>query len=316
MVELAAHTLERLAREGNPIASIAPIVRTPKPYRGATIPFYEVTWPKTNQDKTLDCYATVEIDARNKQVVFMWLRDAGFYNQPLASEIARRYSSPEPKLRPEFPAISRENNPLPTTNQVRAAVSNWLWFCQQLSIDPGSDTNIARVNWVRTWTYAGEPFSAKSPFCQITFSNGTCFESVKGITFNHVSSDTCYGLFWDTRPKAEWDPFRGKVTRSWEDLAKALEKVLVAKLGISGKTLASLRPFPVILPKEETGRDPVARAVLTWRPPLPAKHKSPPGERYDASSVEFDLHTGDLKSINFSDKILLPSLAGAKARGL
>ncbi len=314
VVELATHTVERLAREGNPIASVAPIVRTPKPYRGATIPFYEVTWPKTNQNQSLDCYASVEIDARNKQVVALLLRDPGFNNHSLATELARRYTTPEPKRRPEYPAISRANNPLPTTNQVQVAISNWLWFCRQLNIDPGSDTNIDHVNWARTWTYAREPFSSNAPLCQITFSNGTCFESVNGFTFNHVASDTCYGLFWESRPKAEWDGFRGKVTRNWEDLAKALEPVLVAKLGIPAKKMARLRAYPVYPPKEETGRDPVARAVLTWRSPPPVKHKSPPGERYEAFSVEFDLHTGDLKSIKFHDRSLLPSLAGARAR--
>src|SRR5438128_2155971 len=79
VVELATKVVRRLAKAGDPILSARPSVRRAGD-PDDEMPFYWITWPKTNSSGRRDYSAFVEVDARSGFVTYLEMLDQAFFN--------------------------------------------------------------------------------------------------------------------------------------------------------------------------------------------------------------------------------------------
>jgi len=305
VADLALSTIERLSRNGNPIKGVVPHVELPTPTpRGGQIPFYRFTWPPRDKAQSPTSHAAqIEIDARNGHVVYLVLWDPCFFDYQFTQLMSNKVYTPDPTARIEKPPLNRNLFPSPTTKQTIDAISNWLQFCVTLGFDPGKTPTVTDVDWKQTYLYTNRLISIREPVCQVRFHDGTCFESIRGLVIGHYSSDACFSGIWDDRTAQDWQHFRGRVSKKWEDLAKQLEGKLTEKLTISKTVFQSLRPLPVYLnPKLDS--DDIVRCVVRWHKvgeDTALSELESPG----VLTAEFDLQTGDVKWISMNDLILL-----------
>jgi hypothetical protein len=309
VVRIAATALQRLIKTKDPLLSETngvPKVEHAGFYHGSQIPFYSIVWPRISRGPSRG--ADVEIDGRTGTIVFIHLWDMAFRDPVYAAKIKDTVYTEPPKPPPAEPVslVRKFHLPQPTTNYVQGAISNWMAFCGKLGVDPGTQTNIADVNWDRTWLYTNAANSETAPVCQIRFRNGACFESIGSTVFSDFAADACYTGFYGERPRVEWSRFTGKIVKRQEDLVKDLETVITEKLGIPKSVLAPFsapRPHKPDEIADETGAiKTIKRVPLEWRNwPLHAGRTVWISETRLAFSAEFDLETGELKWISFHD---------------
>ncbi len=297
VLELATNIVRRLAKNGGPSNALKPQVKRSV---HADIPFYLITLPATEEPGHLPV-AEVEIDARSGRVVALDLWGEQFFDLPYASEISNRVYRLDAQRTNRAPVVSRPvaEGRKPTAAEVESFVPKWLKFCERLGLDPGSQTNLADVDW-------GTTFKAKSPtwlpegtLYKIQFRNGTVFQCVNGTMFSHVCPDASFVGAWGDKPQEYWNAFIGKPLKKWEALAKELNDLLVHRLGVSQTHLDGYTPTLYT-----TGTGGVTRCVVRW-----CERKSVGKIRPDSIKtalwVEFDLETGEMKNLTFDDWSLL-----------
>jgi hypothetical protein len=133
----------------------------PEKYEGNEIPFYWVTWPReTKGGMLLNYTAFVEVDARKGLVTFLELQDKAFYDYAFAQQISNRVCTPEPSKPPRMGRFPKPRlKPRPSyleTNQTAQAIAAWVDFCEKLGVKPGTDTNLASVNWELSVAYTNK----------------------------------------------------------------------------------------------------------------------------------------------------------------
>jgi len=306
---LAAKTIERLAKGSNPLANVTPLVRRAKgKVAGKEIPFYRFTWRLPSDISTYGYAAQLEIDARSGEVTSLDLYDPAFFDAASAKYVSDTVYRPEPKPKVQVPLPSRDRFRIPTTNEVRAGIASWLTLCTKLNLNPGSDTEVSRVDWDRSYVYTNLSISSTKPVCQIHLKNGTRFECVDSVAVSHFCDDACFIDFWDDRPSDEWRRFDGKVARKWQDLAKELERRLTKQLALPEKLISSFPPA-VSLAGADYGAQGLARCVVRWHVQSEDARLVGSGiEPRGALAAEFDLQSGAVKWIGFYDPALIATL--------
>jgi hypothetical protein len=203
---------------------------------------------------------------------------------------------PSPPRRP--PKRPGQDQWTPTTNEVQLLVPRWLNFCKRLGLDPGNQTNIAEVDWERTFKGI-----ARYPFPQgtsgnIQFKNGVGFSWLSQTIFGHWRGDAAFMGAWGDQPPAYWTNFVGKTTLKWQDLAAELNARLL-RLGVSAEDLCKYKPDI-----EVAGTEEVDRCVVYW-------YESKSLGKIDRDHIkhgllaEFDLATGQIKNLQVFDFNLL-----------
>jgi hypothetical protein len=322
VLELATRTLQKLVRNGNPLANREPIVKEAGKYRETPIPFYRFTWParktgttgatSTKVDLRSEMFgfiAEMEIDARTGEIEQLFLIDRSFHDYAFAEQITNRVYKPEPK--PVEVAKKRTGQrilPVPATNEIIRAIGKWLLVCERMGVNPGSQTNLTDVNWDQSCLYPFKQLSSKTSVCRVCFNNGTQFDTFNGIVINHCSWDECYRFDWQQRSREEWGPFMGKITEDWRNLAKNFEKLLKEKFGFPERALSPYEAGPHFKPYD-VGTEEVIRLPVEWRQ-WPKRHLKPDEmisieESKRGLVVEFDLRTGEIKMFSFWDPKLI-----------
>ena len=204
------------------------------------------------------------------------------------------------------PVAQVSQHPMPS--QVAEGITSWLWLCNHLGINPGTQTNLAGVDWEHSFTATNSSFSAPVRNIQVHFMNGVVFDMLGPFAISHFAQDAAFVGRWEFRSQAESARFYGTVEKDWRQLAKALQRRLVQDVGISPTLLAqfSVRPTPAF---PEVGSYAMRRLVVQWRrngSPLIVDGRAPAA----ALTAEFDLGTGELKFIQFG----APDLINAMAR--
>lgn len=108
---LADTTIRRLIKTGDPLAGITPRITVAKPYKGQTVPFYDITWPLPENPQVFSI-ARVGVDARSGRIVLLSLRDTRFYDMALFQQISNRVYRPS-MLEDAPPAMTNAPNGLP-----------------------------------------------------------------------------------------------------------------------------------------------------------------------------------------------------------
>ena len=304
VVELATATIRKLVKSGDPLAGRVPLVRTDYKLREQQTPFYWVSWPDTNW--YVRYAAAVEIDTRSRAVTFLELKHKGFFDPVFAQQMSNMVTVQDPPAPPMKRPVRLA--PYPSTNTVERGIASWLWLCERLGVQPGTETNLPRVNWDECYTYTNSALVSTRPTCQVRFMNGTCFESVNGVAFSHYAADAAFSGNWPIRPRAEWDRFTGKVVMHWEDLARGLEHTLTERLGIPADLLAPFTPHPERRPPQ-LGTEATKRLVIEWRNYPKTNVFVSIEDTKLALNAEFDLETGELKFINFVEPSFINALA-------
>jgi hypothetical protein len=146
--------------------------------------------------------------------------------------------------------------------------------------------------------------------CRVEFRNGANFCAVHGVALNHSAPDAYFVGDQGRFTREQMMAFRGKVNRHWEQLAKDLEELIVDRLGIPKKFLApyTLR-HPYRVP--EVGSVGFKRVCLRWSD---LRRQDIRGSDLLGFGAEYDLETGELKDIGFSDADIVESLGRAQGR--
>lgn len=307
VLELATATVRRLVKSGDPLANQSPIVETASPYHGKPVPFYRFTWPSTNA--FLPYAAQIEIDARKSRVVWLKLMDRNFFDWQFAQQISNRVYTADPKPRAPPRKAAPRGAPFPSTNQVLEAIQKWLWVCSQLGTIPGSQTNLADVDWERTGLYIWPRMSTNEHVCRVSLTNGALFDSFRGYVIDWAAADKCFTNNWHSRSAEDWKPFKGKVSRRWQDLAKNFNALLVKHFGFSADFLSSLNVNPAFViagESTEPGSEGITRIEVAWRQ-FPKKSRRADGfisieETKLMMMAEFDLQSGELKGFTIYDR--------------
>jgi hypothetical protein len=317
--ELAIRVIKRLAKNGDPFPGLPPKQHPLEDYKGKPIPFYWFTWVKTNsifeQGYAAAC---VEVDARTSQITYVNLFDEAFYDRPFEQDLKNRFSTPE---KPPTNVISRTPPrvlPLPSTNEVLKALQGLPWFCHKFGFSTGSGRAFGDINWSNTCVFPDPRISAATNLCELAFRDNSRFTSIDGVGICYCAGDACFVEGWDVRSAEGWIPFKGKVTKRWEDLARGLEELLVG-IGMSKEQLAPYFAQPRFnFPG--SGTNSLKRVLVDWRDwKGPADYKGRTvmiSETKLALSAEFDLETGELKSIDFFDPAFTEALRKLQSKDL
>ncbi len=306
---LAERTIGKLIKRPELIAHIVPRIRS----ASEGIPFYWISWSNTNS-RLMNLSAFLEIDARSGLITYAELNDPAFFDPQIAQQISNRVYKPDVTGPSQW---SQQRKPplkqlyaKPGTNDLVEAIISWKQFCQKLKLNPGAETEVASVNWGRSFTYTNNSLSSASPVLQVMFNNGTCFESIAGVAFSHYSPDACYTGFWQSMSRGEADRFRGKILKRWQDLAKELEKVLVERVGVPKRLMESFTPNTEIN-STTVGTEGIKRVVIGWRN-WPRDRDGSEDQTVLAFEAEFDVESGELKWINFHDRDFVEALRVAQ----
>ena len=306
VVDIATTVVERIARKGNPTANLKPTVQTFEVGK-RRLASYAITWPDTNMIGSFKHAAILEIDARKGQVVFMDLRAPGFYDFSFAQQISNTAYVPDMRPQTDAKRNGRIDLPRPNSDQTSHAVQSWMLLCAGLGVGTRSNTNVDSIDWGRTFVYTNEVGGATHSVCQIRFKDGTSFESIEDTAISHVERDACFCDDFMTRPEKEWDPFKGSIAKEWENLASQLELALTRNIGIPKKALSPFSPGRRFH-SFKVGDQWIKRIVVDWRawPSTPGTFSV--SDARLALFAEFDLETGELKSIRFEDPTLIEIL--------
>lgn len=105
---------------------------------------------------------------------------------------------PPPRKPPKKPG---QDQWTPTTDEEQALVPLWLKFCQQLGLEVGGQTNVADVNWDKTFKAdSGPPLPPKGTDYNVVFRNGTTFGCVDRTIFGHCCGDAAFVGAWAHKP--------------------------------------------------------------------------------------------------------------------
>ncbi len=277
-----------------------------------SLPFFWVSWPDTNVVGYPKYEALVEIDARKSLITYLDLRGEWFFDKRAVESLSNRIC--RPNLNDNLVAKRKLSSrpsvrqlPAPTAEQVLDGIRGWIWLCEHLGVEPGPQTNLASVDWPMTICYTNPELSAVSPECLVTFKNGASFESINGVTFSHFSSDSCFVGFWTRRLQEEWQPFEGRITKRWEELAKKVEIILEKDLGLDPLLIGRYKASPEMKPPELGSRT-VSRLVIEWRIWPKRSGFIPISDSTLGLRAELDLQSGDLKWLKFDDPSLIAAL--------
>jgi hypothetical protein len=198
---------------------------------------------------------------------------------------------------------------MPTTNEVVQAIPSWLWLTERLGIDHGSEESIAEINWERTCTFTNNPILSETDVpCHIEFTSGVSFFALRGVALGHRAADCCFSGHSEPLTPEQRAVFRGSVNHHWQDLAKALERTLIEKLEIPKQCLDPYVPHPQSGTGEFGKVVPNKRFLVLWSYPHQWERQ---GFR-----AEFDLETGEIKDIGFTDHEIIRALARAQGKTL
>ena len=235
----------------------------------------------------------------------------GFFDRDLHSEILKRVYKPDPVPKPRPRPVAPDNRPRPATNYVEAAISNWLEFCRRFGLNPGSQTNIAQVDWRHTWVFS-KPLFCRTGDVQVTvvtFSNSMVFNAVDGVVFAHSSPDAYWRGSEDSKTDEERKSSDGVATKDWLELARDLQALAIRQLGTNADILNRCRPFPDYVPAE-VGKEGLVRVLVFWHQlPRPPESDIDEENLRSPMDAELDTRTGELKVLCFHD----PRLLGWKA---
>ena len=316
-MQLAADTIQRLAGAHNLLTNVVPVMRAAGEYRGQPIPLYRVNW--ANPEAPLRRLASMEIDARTGEIVGVDLFSRGFRDEEAARKITEQVYTPEQAQPARQRMAETYNGPPPTTNQAVETIANWLLVCRKLGMNPGSQTNLADVDWERCSIGTNRAGGILTPVCCVHLKNGNGFTSLNGGVIGFVPSDMYWGPTWGIRSKADKERFYGTITRHWEDLARNFRRLLIQNFGFREKDLAPLDPVPTYGPGE-VGAEGVNTRVNVVFGRFPRRDgKLPQQAAYcDASCyaimVEFDLNSGEIKGFGFVDRKLMNLFAKSQTR--
>jgi hypothetical protein len=191
--------------------------------------------------------------------------------------------------------------PKPTNAQIQALIPQWLAFCEQFGINPGSQTNLADIDWIETVVFTNANLVIPGRLYRIDFKNGAGFTSAGGLIIGHTSEDAAFSGAWADKPEEYWKRFAGETNKTWQDLANQLNSVLVQRLGVSQQHLDKWAPTLYA-----RGRGGVNRCFVRWCDvENPRNLPSYDHELKTALIVEFDLGTGEIKTLFFDDPELL-----------
>jgi len=289
VVQVASDTLKRLAKSSS-MPNLAPRVAQAGVYKGKRVPFYRVEWPPvTRQGGTVG--AEIDVDARSGKIVLVHLLDVAFLDPAAARRIRDQvYTADSSPKRNSWPVAPR-----PTPDQVSRAITNWLMLCARLQIPTEPNVGLSDVNWNETSLARLMPYSSAGPACFVRFTNGVGFLSLDGTVILHTS-----GRMQDRK---------GRVVNNWRDLSKKLERTLVERLAFRPEELAPFSPEPEAVPPA-VGTEGTRALWVKWRETPLSRNYLPTSERKPGFAAEFDLETGQMRSIKFDD----PSLIGALRR--
>jgi len=318
VVSLVAAQIKQLILAGG-LADTPPRVSTAVERRGAPIPFYTVTWSSTNAE--LGFGATVEVDARNGEITYLWLRDACFSDPVLAQEIRDRVYTRDPEPAPALPRKKERVLPMPATNVVVQAIGAWVKVCDRLGMHPGSETNLADVDWDRSCVFTNRRFSSITPVCRVHFRNGAQVNAFRGAIISGGLEDKFYTVEHLRKRPEDIERFKGKVKKRPQDLAKGLESTLQAEFGFPTSVFSRFIAGPSVGDfNEEVGSEGVTRVVIAWRdwPDLhPTDGESiyiPISDTKLGFAVEFDTQTGEIKGFAFDDPELVSLFTAAQSQ--
>ena len=315
---LATRTIERLVTRGatNPIANIKPSVESAGKLSGEQIPFYEISWPKSASNTLFAYHAGIEIDARSGKITRLELRDPAFCNEALAREIRDKAWRPDPpRTNLANPHPRQRIFPMPTTNQVAEATASWLWLCDRLGITPGSDTNLATVNWDRTFLWTNRYLPSAPLECTVEFQNGANFCAISGVALSHAAPDAWSVGDQRRFTQEQWEAFKGPINKDWKALAENVEHALTQRLLIPNDILRPYRVEPPYAPAP-LGTIGFKRANLRWTNPtniVVDLGRDAPLLGYGA---EVDLQTGKTVEIGFADPRIIEAIARAQGKEL
>lgn len=314
-VELATNTLEKLVRNRQMMTNTRPRLSPAQYFHGQKMPFYWITWPKTNPPERFGYpyYAFVEIDGRKGLITYLDLPDEAFANRPLGDRIQAEVYKPDPlppvvrgKPRPPKP-------PCLSTNEAAGLIANWLSFCHRLGIEPGARTSVDSINWEGTFISTDATLCATSPEVVVRFQNGPCFESIGGTVFAHWDADALFGDGYAYRSAEQWRHFRGKIILDWHPLAHNLEKVLIQRFGVPESLLGRFSPIPEHKPPE-LGTYAIERLLVDWRDFPKTNGFVSIEETKSAFEAEFDLQTGRIKCFDVHDRAFFEAMAHSSSK--
>lgn len=295
VVERASHIMRKLTKTGRSVDVVAPKIEAAW---SPDVHFFEISWPIKNSP-FYNGLGSIEIDARTGRVVFMQLWAKEFNDFVFAAEISNRVYTPGPAPKPiPNPALKM---PKPSQAQIRALIPQWLAFCEKFRINPGSQTNLTDIDWIETVVFTNANHVFPGHLDKIEFKNGAGFQSAGGLIIGHVSEDAAFSGAWADKPEDYWKRFAGETNKSWESLANELNSVLVQRLGVLQKHLDKWAPTLYA-----RGRGGVNRCLVRWCDvENPGNLPSYDLRLKTTLLVEFDLGTGEIKTIRFEDPELL-----------
>ena len=126
----------------------------------------------------------------------------------------------------------------------------------------------------------------------------------------YVAGDSYWTGDWQHRTREQKLAFMGRINLRWQELAKRLERTLVEKLGVPKRCLVPFRPVVTWGPADAFGTETLTRVQVAWR------EKRHPGEDVHGVAGEFDLQTGELKTVGFCDPGIIEAIARAQGKEL
>jgi hypothetical protein len=210
---------------------------------------------------------------------------------------------------PNRPLIRWLGWPKPSKTEILELIPKWLDFCRRFDLDPGPQTNIANVDWIETVVWTNENVLEHGTLMKIQFQNGTIFESVNGKIFGHFSGDAAFVGAWAERPGEYWTNYAGNLQFRWEDLAKRLNTLLTQKGPMAQSRLEKFTPTLYV-----QGRGGMARCLVRWCDSEENRNMSVSLEDIKTALLaEFDLGTGQTKTLRFDDPELWKSVNDASS---
>ncbi|HTI70005.1 MAG TPA: hypothetical protein VMF06_08565 [Candidatus Limnocylindria bacterium] len=299
VMELANRTIAGLAKVGNPILGVVPIVKGPTTLPGGQIiPYYSIEWP-VSRGIQYGRIAEIEIDAARRRISHVFLFDEGFKDRAFLEIISNRVYTPDP---PPPPApvvkINRSTNPLPDAGVVRQLLDELPIFGSRVGI--GIDTALTEnsIDWDRTTTLRVADRSGVQMLAFVGFKNGGGAFCLEGHPLSYLRGDAQYNTARQSSlaiGRSIVDKVRPK---TWEECAKALEQRLCREYGISMSRFEIYRARIVADDPES------ARCLVEWHSDAEIAAQQDVSPR-PMVAAEFDRKDGSLKLISFRDRALI-----------
>jgi hypothetical protein len=293
-VLIASNVLRSLTKRGDPLSDGLPRVQTAGNFIKQNIPFFQITWPHKGPGSSTA--AKVDIDGRTGGIVDIHLWAEEFYDLAFEEDLRKRVHASEAKR----PAAHSDLNNFskPETNHVAELIPSWLLFCEKLGIQPGSQTNLADVDWNATHFYPYEGIYSNGvivePLCLVKFRAGSVFTAMGTTIVSATASDVAYTEVG--RPQ-EFTVMSGHPVKTWEQLANALENRMRTELGVPDSFFAKTRTTrsTIMIPALQ-----LTRANVYWaRLPVQQFPDLQIEELRSFFTAQFDLESGELKAIHF-----------------